>query len=153
MIRRDADEIRVERDEWRLRLAEGGLGVCGLVIVVVANTTAIESRRIAAIGFSVLVLLVVGTVIAHRRSRPELLVIRPSEIGYSTGKELRWFSRGSCERVKVVLNMFGPDILFFDTSGKTVHRIGFNQLYIKELREAFREAGYTVEGWAGPKRV
>jgi hypothetical protein len=153
MILREAEEIRVVPDPWRVLMGDAAFGVLVLGVVVAANVTAIDSRRVAAIGFSVVLLVLLGAVIAHRRLRPDLLVIRPEEIGFNAGKEMRWLSRGSFERVKVVLNMFGPDVLFLSASGKTVRSTVFSQLLLKELRKAFTEAGYAVEGWTGPKRV
>jgi hypothetical protein len=153
MILREADEIRVERDEWRILLVSMVLGVCGIVLAAVFIGTAIDSRKSEAIGFSALLLLVVGALVAHQQVRRDVLIIRPDQIGYTAGKELRWISRGSFDRVKVVLNMFGSDVLLMSAQGKTVRRLAPSQLIVKDLREAFTEAGYAVEGWTGPKRA
>jgi hypothetical protein len=153
MILREADEIRVERDAWRVVVGSAGMIVLALVVAAIFIGSAIDSRRTEAVAFSVLVIAVMGALVAHQVRRPDVLVIRADTIGYRAGKELRWLPRGSFERVKVVLNIFGADVLFLRADGKTVRSLVLPQLMVKDLREAFREAGYAVEGWTGPKRV
>jgi hypothetical protein len=153
MILREADEIRVERDAWRVVVGSAGMIVLALVVAAIFIGSAIDSRRTEAMAFSVLVLAVMGALVAHQVRRPDVLIIRQDQIGYTAGKELRWISRGSFDRVKVVLNMFGSDVLLMSAQGKTMHRLAPSQLIVKDLRQAFTEAGYAVEGWTGPKRA
>jgi hypothetical protein len=153
MIRREADEIRVERDAWRVVVGSTGMIALALVLGVIFIGSAIDSRKTQAIGLSALVLVAMGALVAHQVLRPDVLIIRPNQIGYAAGKELRWISRSSFDRVKVVLNMFGSDVLLMSAEGKTVHRLAPTQLIVKDLRRAFTEAGYAVEGWTGPKRA
>ena len=153
MIVREAGEIRVEQDPRRAVVAGVLFGLLGVGMAAYFITTAIESRRTEAIGFSVLVLAVIGALIAHWVKRPQALLIRPDAVGFNAGKEVRWVSRDSFERVKVVFNMFGPEVLLLSASGKTVRSLVVSQLLMKELRQVFTEAGYAVEGWTGPKRT
>ena len=152
MIVRKADEIRVEPDSWRVLSGSVVFGLLGVVAAAYFIGTAIDSRRTEAIAFSVLLLALTGALIARQVLRPNALVIRPDAVGFKTGKEMRWVSRESFDRVKVVFNMFGPDVLLLSASGKTVRSLVVTQLLMKELRQAFTEAGYAVEGWTGPKR-
>jgi phosphate/sulfate permease len=152
VILRNADEIRVEPDAWRVVVGSVVFGLLGIAIAAYIIGTAIDSRRTEAIGFSVLVLAVIGALIAHQVLRPNALVIRPDAVGLTRVRKMRWVSRESFERVKVVFNMFGPDVLLMSASGKTVRSLVVTQLLMKELRQAFTEAGYSVEGWTGPKR-
>jgi hypothetical protein len=94
-----------------------------------------------------------GALIAHQVLRPNALVIRPDAVGFSAGKEKRWVSRESFERVKVVFNLFGPDVLLMSASGKTVRSLVVTQLLMKELRQALRKPVIRWRGGPGRRGV
>ena len=134
------------RDDRQMLVLNGIFVVGGLALLIDMNIGVAPDRRGVMLGASVALVALIAGIVWHQQRRRDALMIRPAEVVYTSGNKLRSVARADIRRVKVVLNMFGTDILLFGSDGGVVARLYLSQLRVKEVRAAFVEAGLSVDG-------
>lgn len=141
MIHRNNDEIRVERDQWRVWIPVG-IGEALILFLAIYFATGPPIPLLYA-GSSGLVILGVLIAIYYHRRR-DLLVITPDEIAYSYGGRMFRVPRSDVAYVRLVPIVLFLAVVLHDSAGEARHKLLFNDLIPKDLREAFDEAGIPV---------
>ena len=150
MIIRSEGEIRVQQEE-KMAIGSGVLigGLCLFFAGMFAFSGPSDTQTFGYVVASIL--LGVGWVLVRYELRNrDYVIVHPEEVGYSRGRRgTDWVPRRAFAKVKVHLNMFGPDVMLLDADNRVVRRLVFPHLRVKEIRTAFEEGGYelTTEGF------
>jgi hypothetical protein len=147
VIHRGGGEMRVERDEQEMWIANG---IGAAAVVVVAVLPVLSAKPPATYYVIPLAFLVAGAAffVYLVRAR-DVCIIRPDRIGHgSVDGPIRWIPRDQVGSVELSRTPFFQ-LSFYDRNGKTLDSTKLRFFSDKELVEAFESAGIPVKAPRG----
>ena len=143
MSHRGSGEIRVERDEQDMWMANG---MGGVAVLIVAVLPVLSAKPPAAYYVIPLAILVAGSAffVYLVRAR-DVCIIRSDRIGHgSVDGPIRWIPRDEVGSVELSRTPFFQ-LDFYDRNGKTLDSTTLRFFSDRELVEAFESVGIPVK--------